>query len=305
MRTPRKLPAAVLTWTAVAAILPGQAAYAASRTPRPRAIAVVMGDLRAISQRIEADQRAARAAAERAGAVERSLRRTEGKLTSLRALIDRWAAQQYMQGIVHLLPLADGSTLAAIGQLEDAAEGQAFQLARARAAMRAVRVDIQRLRDRFAAGLGEIERVERALGRLSPATVRALMRGLTCPVLGRSVVASDFGQHRGNHRHSGNDIEAEAGQVVRAVLPAVVLARPQEADDAYGKVVIIRDAGGNQWWYAHLSLVSVRPGQRVRAGQMLGRVGCTGRCSGSHLHFELRPRGGAPRDPNPVLRAVC
>ncbi|MBA2460707.1 MAG: peptidoglycan DD-metalloendopeptidase family protein [Actinobacteria bacterium] len=43
--------------------------------------------------------------------------------------------------------------------------------------------------------------------------------------------------------------------------------------------------------YAHLSSVAVRRGHRVRRGERLGLAGCTGSCSGTHLHFELRRRG--------------
>jgi murein DD-endopeptidase MepM/ murein hydrolase activator NlpD len=50
---------------------------------------------------------------------------------------------------------------------------------------------------------------------------------------------------------------------------------------------------------------SVRPGQRVHAGQLVGRLGCTGSCFGAHLHFEVRRGRGArgePMDPLPSLR---
>jgi murein DD-endopeptidase MepM/ murein hydrolase activator NlpD len=51
----------------------------------------------------------------------------------------------------------------------------------------------------------------------------------------------------------------------------------------------------------------VQPGERVRPGQQVGRLGCTGSCFGDHLHFEVR-RGktleGVPRDPLPLLRRL-
>ena len=43
--------------------------------------------------------------------------------------------------------------------------------------------------------------------------------------------------------------------------------------------------------YAHLSSVAVHKGQHVRKGQRLGQAGCTGSCSGTHLHFEVKRRG--------------
>ena len=48
--------------------------------------------------------------------------------------------------------------------------------------------------------------------------------------------------------------------------------------------------------YAHLSTVGVRDGERVREGELIGQAGCTGSCSGTHLHFEVR-RSSVPIDP--------
>ena len=53
---------------------------------------------------------------------------------------------------------------------------------------------------------------------------------------------------------------------------------------------------GEDVWYAHMSKRYVKTGQRVRWGQTLGRVGCTGRCYGPHLHIEVR-RNDRPTDP--------
>src|SRR5437016_2112570 len=52
--------------------------------------------------------------------------------------------------------------------------------------------------------------------------------------------------------------------------------------------------------YAHLASVGVRPGDWVTAGEPLGVAGCTGWCTGTHLHFEVRARGRAV-DPLPLL----
>jgi murein DD-endopeptidase MepM/ murein hydrolase activator NlpD len=68
----------------------------------------------------------------------------------------------------------------------------------------------------------------------------------------------------------------------------------------YGQVVIVDVGGGYETMYAHLSRVDVRPGQVVAAGQRIGLAGCTGSCTGTHLHFELHDRG-TPIDPIPFL----
>ena len=69
----------------------------------------------------------------------------------------------------------------------------------------------------------------------------------------------------------------------------------------YGCHVIINHAGGFQTLYAHLSSYNVSAGQSVGRGQVLGKMGCTGRCSGTHLHFEVR-KNGVILNPLPYLR---
>jgi murein DD-endopeptidase MepM/ murein hydrolase activator NlpD len=51
--------------------------------------------------------------------------------------------------------------------------------------------------------------------------------------------------------------------------------------------VVIEGPEGIGTLYGHLSSLAVREGQRVRQGQVLGEVGCTGSCFGTHLHFEV------------------
>src|SRR5438067_11594066 len=71
--------------------------------------------------------------------------------------------------------------------------------------------------------------------------------------------------------------------------------------EGYGNVVIVDVAPHVQALYAHLSADSVHPGQRVGMGQALGVAGCTGMCTGTHLHFEMRVNGVAV-DPRYFLR---
>ena len=68
----------------------------------------------------------------------------------------------------------------------------------------------------------------------------------------------------------------------------------------YGQVVVLDLPGNLSALYAHLSDVHVHVGDRVRKGELLGLAGCTGNCSGTHLHFEIR-RGGVPVNPLPFL----
>lgn len=68
----------------------------------------------------------------------------------------------------------------------------------------------------------------------------------------------------------------------------------------YGWHVRIQHEDGFQTIYAHLSEIRVRAGQKVRAGEIIGRMGNTGNSTGPHLHFELR-KNGVPVDPTPLL----
>ena len=68
----------------------------------------------------------------------------------------------------------------------------------------------------------------------------------------------------------------------------------------YGNMVLIDHRNGFQTMYAHLDSFLVKPGQSVTKGQKIGLMGCTGRCTGPHLHFEVH-KGGVSRNPLGVL----
>lgn len=114
----------------------------------------------------------------------------------------------------------------------------------------------------------------------------------------RASLSDGFGP-RGDRFHAGIDLRAASGTAVSAAGAGdVVLATFY---DGYGLLVVIAHASGLRSYYAHLSRVDVRVGERVRAGQQIGLVGATGSATGPHLHFELRLRGAAV-DPLPALR---
>ena len=110
-------------------------------------------------------------------------------------------------------------------------------------------------------------------------------------------VTAHFGEWRGSHRHAGIDIGMLRTLRLRAVTAGVIVKTGYVPGyDGYGNVVVVDLPGPYTALYAHLSSVRVRPGQRVRKGQRLGLAGCTGHCSGTHLHFEVERRG-VPVDP--------
>ena len=71
----------------------------------------------------------------------------------------------------------------------------------------------------------------------------------------------------------------------------------------WGRMHLGIDVGdGYSVLYAHFSSIAVKPGQWVNTGDLLGMAGCTGSCTGTHLHFELR-KDGQPLDPAAFMRA--
>jgi murein DD-endopeptidase MepM/ murein hydrolase activator NlpD len=74
-----------------------------------------------------------------------------------------------------------------------------------------------------------------------------------------------------------------------------------ETYGGYGRAVVIDHGGGITTLYAHQSQMAVSVGQTVDRGQVVGHVGCSGSCTGPHLHFEVR-KSGVPVDPLGYLR---
>jgi len=85
--------------------------------------------------------------------------------------------------------------------------------------------------------------------------------------------------------HRGIDIVAHEGTEVRAPADGIVSQATRKSD--YGKMIDISHGYGYVTRYGHLSEVLVRPGQRISRGDLLGRVGSTGRSTGPHLHYEV------------------
>ena len=114
-------------------------------------------------------------------------------------------------------------------------------------------------------------------------------------------INSGFGP-RGSSFHDGIDIAAPEGTPILAIEAGEVIYSDQLR--GYGNMVILRHAGGIVSVYAHNESNLVREGQSVARGEIVARVGSTGRVSGPHLHFEIR-RNNAAQDPLRYLPQLC
>ena len=116
--------------------------------------------------------------------------------------------------------------------------------------------------------------------------------GFIWPVHGP--VTSEYGDRWGGF-HSGIDIGAVIGTPIAASKTGVIVYAGWN-DGGYGNLVLIDHGNGFATAYGHQSSVAVSVGQVVNQGQTIGYVGCTGNCSGQHLHFEVRVNG-SPQNP--------
>ncbi len=128
---------------------------------------------------------------------------------------------------------------------------------------------------------------------------RAIDQALPSTWPTKGMLSSGFGWRRDPFGrrlkfHSGLDISNDRGTPIRAAADGVV-ARA-EWSNGYGQMVVIDHGFGVSTLYGHCAVLKVTPGQKVSAGDLVARMGSTGRSTGPHLHFEIR-LDGHPVDP--------
>jgi murein DD-endopeptidase MepM/ murein hydrolase activator NlpD len=190
-------------------------------------------------------------------------------------------------------------------------EADAARLEELRVAAEAELAEVQRLLGSIRSQISAAEehkdgleadaaRLQRELERLQSSSGEAPSI-LSYPVNGR--VSSPFGYRVhpifGTRRlHTGIDMSAPYGATISAAgTGTVILSGPY---GGYGNAVVIDHGGGLATLYAHQSKIAVSVGQIVDRGQTIGYIGCTGYCTGPHLHFETR-ESGVPVDPMKYL----
>ena len=113
--------------------------------------------------------------------------------------------------------------------------------------------------------------------------------------------SGDFGKRRHpilriDRHHSGMDLAAPMDAPIRSIQAGtVIFADPYEG---YGRLVVVRHKNGMTSHYGHCNVIKAKPGQKVKAGEIIATVGESGMTTGPHLHFEVRVNGIAQNPDN-------
>jgi murein DD-endopeptidase MepM/ murein hydrolase activator NlpD len=218
--------------------------------------------------------------------LDRIEQRETGMLNTLTRTYD--AKTQRMRGVLAELGLAAGRAAST-----DAAGGMGGPFLPAPAAQGAAGFEHQIQHVRLART--QVARLTRALDAVP---VRKPLDGEADLVSGFGVRADPF---RGSPAmHTGVDLRGEIGDPVRATADGRVTTAGWSG--GYGRAVDVDHGNGLMTRYGHLSAIEVRVGQSIKRGQIIGRIGSTGRSTGPHLHYETRVHGEAV-DPQKFLRA--
>jgi murein DD-endopeptidase MepM/ murein hydrolase activator NlpD len=106
-----------------------------------------------------------------------------------------------------------------------------------------------------------------------------------------NIINSGFGMRK-YRWHYGTDLDLNIGDQVKSVFDGIVRI-VQYDGHGYGRYIVIRHRNGLETLYGHLSATGVAVGQLVKAGEVIGKGGSSGRSTGPHLHFEVRYEGNA------------
>lgn len=132
------------------------------------------------------------------------------------------------------------------------------------------------------------------------------INGRACPVGTPNGFIDSWGFPRsGGRTHEGVDMFAPYGTPLYAAADGVIY---RVYNNALGGLAInLIDTDGNMYYYAHLSSASVKSGQKIGVGQVIGAVGTSGNAAGTppHVHWQFHPGNGEPVNPYPLAYALC
>jgi murein DD-endopeptidase MepM/ murein hydrolase activator NlpD len=148
------------------------------------------------------------------------------------------------------------------------------------------------------AKLAAVARRQGSSGPLPAGPVQHGSGGLVWPVNGP--ITAPFCERRAWEAcHPGMDIGVPSGTPIHAAAAGkVVLIQGTGSSGGYGNYTCIQHTASMSTCYAHQSSIGVSMGQSVSQGQVIGLSGCTGRCYGPHLHFEVRINGAVTNPMN-------
>ena len=190
---------------------------------------------------------------------------------------------------------------------QEVAEVEALRLD-AEAQMLEVRNMLSRIRGEIAAAEQHKDGLEADLARIEAEIAAAQQQGGEAPGRLRMPVHGWISSYYGwrvhpifgsRRMHTGIDLAAIGGTPIYAAEAGTVIIAGVRG--GYGNAVVIDHGGGLATLYAHQSRLTVSVGEKVSAGERIGFVGCTGYCTGDHLHFEVHING-KHTDPLPYLR---
>ncbi|SJM33287.1 M23 family metallopeptidase [Mesorhizobium delmotii] len=149
----------------------------------------------------------------------------------------------------------------------------------------------------------KVRELDEALDALDRLKTEARRLPLANPAPGRSVT-SPFGVRTDPllgtaALHSGMDFRAPTGMPAKVTAPGIVVKAGWNG--GYGRMVEVDHGNGFATRYGHLSKIDVTVGERLNAGDVIGKTGSSGRSTGPHLHYEIRHNGEA-LDPLRFLR---
>lgn len=203
--------------------------------------------------------------------------------------------------------ILDAGVTASADQLQQRGDALAAAADEARVRLTDAEADVRRLLEQQedAARAAQVPNTD--LAALSGAADPPVPAGMmACPVGVPNGFVDSWGFPRsGGRQHQGVDIFAAHGTPLYAAADGVIL---RLANDRLGGLAVhLLDDAGHRYYYAHLDGFAVHPGQRVRAGDVIGVVGNTGnaRTTPAHLHWQYHPGNGPPVNPYLLARALC
>jgi murein DD-endopeptidase MepM/ murein hydrolase activator NlpD len=144
---------------------------------------------------------------------------------------------------------------------------------------------------------------------LSPTEVRVQQvkkhqKGKVCPTR-NFWLGAGWGADRGKRSHKGMDMAAKRGTPIFAVEAGRINRTKRQSNGALQ--IVLRGKSGSKYYYGHMDKVVIKGGQKVKKGQVIGKMGDSGSPGAVHLHFEYWKSGRESAAINPIkfLKRVC